>query len=626
MRLLLVDDEEISVALTRRMLREGDFELDVAASSAEALERLKGPAYDVLLLDYRLGEEDGLDLLRRFRAQGIPTPVIFLTAYGDEEVAASVIKAGAADYLDKTKLSYASLRRAVRYAAEIGNKEKAQREAAERLARSELRYRLVAQATGDAVWDWDLTTGRLEWNNGVRSLFGYDLAEMRQEIGWWEERIHPDDRERIVSGVHAAVGRGDLSWKAEYLFRHRDGSYRRVLDRAAMLRDEGGQAVRMVGVMSDITEAHRNAEALRESETRFRQLAECIREVFWMTDPAKSQILYISPAYKEIWGRPCESLYEDARNWLEAILPEDRRRVLEAALQKQVTGAYDEEYRIVRPDGSLRWIHDRAFPIRDGDGRVYRVVGIAEDVTERRNTQQALRRSQEQLHQAQKMEATGRLAGGVAHELNNPLSVILGFAQRVKSRLKPGDTLWEPLEHIERETIRCRELVKDLLTFSRHSASDGDLKTDVGPAIDQALSLVSAQGRIRNIQLLRDLAPGLPPVLADKNKFQQVLINLCNNAIDAMPDGGRLTVRARRESRDGAPFLVMEVEDTGVGIPPEARSRIFEPFYTTKEVGQGTGLGLSLIYEIVKKYGGEVTFDSRVGKGTVFRVSLPVEG
>lgn len=131
MRLLLIDDEDISVALTRRMLREGDFEVDVAVSSAEALERLKGPAYDVLLLDYRLGEEDGLDLLRRFRAEGILTPVIFLTAYGDEEVAALVIEAGAADCLDKIRLSYASLRRAVRRAAEIGDGGKARRAAVE---------------------------------------------------------------------------------------------------------------------------------------------------------------------------------------------------------------------------------------------------------------------------------------------------------------------------------------------------------------------------------------------------------------------------------------------------------------------------------------------------------------
>jgi len=141
------------------------------------------------------------------------------------------------------------------------------------------------------------------------------------------------------------------------------------------------------GVIRDITERKRAEESLRASEERFRQLAENIREVFWMSDPEKTRIIYISPGYEEIWGRTCESLYASPRSWLEAIHPEDRDRVLQAALTKQIGGKYDEEYRIVRPDGSVRWIWDRAFPIRDASGQVYRIAGIAEDITERKREQ-----------------------------------------------------------------------------------------------------------------------------------------------------------------------------------------------------------------------------------------------
>ncbi|MGH7209077.1 MAG: PAS domain-containing protein, partial [Nitrospiraceae bacterium] len=151
-----------------------------------------------------------------------------------------------------------------------------------------------------------------------------------------------------------------------------------------VLRDETGRAVRMLGTVQCITDRKQAEAALRESEECFRQLSENIREVFWMTDPEKNQMLYISPAYEEIWGRTCASLYASPRSWLDAIHPEDRDRVLTAATTRQVSGEYAEEYRIVRPDGSVRWIRDRAFPIRDASGQVYRIAGIAEDITERK--------------------------------------------------------------------------------------------------------------------------------------------------------------------------------------------------------------------------------------------------
>ena len=227
------------------------------------------------------------------------------------------------------------------------------------------------------------------------------------------------------------------------------------------------------------------------------------------------------------------------------------------------------------------------------------------------------------MAQSQKLAAVGRLAGGVAHEINNPLGVILGFAQGVVRRMQPGDPLEMPLKSIEREAVRCKDLVQDLLTFSRVGKGQKE-EVDLNEAIKEALSLVIAQAKVQNVQLVTDLESTLPKIQAVKNQMQQVIINLSNNAIDAMSNGGTLSVRTRKTNAAGKQFLEIQVEDSGQGIPAEIQPKIFEPFFTTKEVGKGTGLGLSLVYEIIQKHGGRISLESQVGKGSIFHIHLPI--
>lgn len=225
------------------------------------------------------------------------------------------------------------------------------------------------------------------------------------------------------------------------------------------------------------------------------------------------------------------------------------------------------------------------------------------------------------LYQSEKMASLGQLAAGVAHEINNPLGVILGFAQALTIDLDDADPLSLPLKSIEREAVRCRNLVQDLLVFSRLGKSAAE-EFDFNENTISALNIIEAQARIKSVEIVKDLG-ALEPFHGDKGQLLQAVVNIGNNALDAMPDGGRVSVSTRQDGSGEQGRVVLEFSDTGIGIPEESQARIFDPFFTTKEVGKGTGLGLSLTYEIVQRHHGTIRVKSAVGQGTTIIVSLP---
>jgi signal transduction histidine kinase len=245
-----------------------------------------------------------------------------------------------------------------------------------------------------------------------------------------------------------------------------------------------------------------------------------------------------------------------------------------------------------------------------------------------------LMESKEKLYQTSKMAAVGQLAGGVAHEINNPMGVILGFAQVIAKSVKEGEPLYMPLKSIEREALRCKHLVENLLTFSRINKIDKETM-DMNDVIDWTLKLVEAQAKVKDVRIIREYAADLQAIKANKQQLQQVFVNLCNNAIDAMPGGGKITITTlnhpRQKDESGAEqngFVEISIADTGQGIAKEIKDHIFEPFFTTKEIGKGTGLGLSLCYEIIQKHKGTIEAESPLKEGvqgTRFRIKLPVE-
>jgi PAS domain S-box-containing protein len=285
----------------------------------------------------------------------------------------------------------------------------------ERIVASEALYRGVVDQASDALFVHDQDGRLVDVNRQACESLGYGRDEM---IGMTPADFDPGVTPEFLGWMLPKLRRGEtVSFEAKH--RRRDGSEFPVEVRMRMFNV--GDRQLSVALARDISERVLAEKALRTSEERFRELAETIAEVFWVTNADKTAMLYVSPGYERIWGRPRNTLYESPRSWLESIHEDDRERVLAAALTKQAEGTYDEEYRIVRPDGEVRWIRDAAFPVRDDQGNVIRIVGLARDTTERRGLQ-------EQLLHAQKMEALGRLAGGIAHDFNNLLGAILMLA------------------------------------------------------------------------------------------------------------------------------------------------------------------------------------------------------
>lgn len=354
---------------------------------------------------------------------------------------------------------------------------------------------------------------------------------------------------------------------------------------------------------------------LHETEGEFRQLAEHIREILWLGSPTLDQIYYVSPAYEMVWGRSCESLYRAPLSWLDAIDPQDRPR-MEQVVQTSPS-SYDEEYRVVRPDGSVRWVRDRAFPVRDGKGQVIRVAGLAEDITE-------LKQAQQGMMQTEKMAALGRFSANLAHEVKNPLAIILGCTEFIERSFNSQEARAQEAFHAIYSAIdRADYVVRSLLEFGKPSQLHKE-ELKVENVIRSAVAMFQEQAVLHHIGLKTYLPDESMSILADKNQIQQVLVNLLMNATEALPKGGSIRVEVKQQQAAGQPpQCVITVADDGEGISQENVARLFEPFFTSKRNNKGTGLGLVITKAIVENHGGNLKLQSQLGKGTCVTLTLP---
>jgi PAS domain S-box-containing protein len=366
------------------------------------------------------------------------------------------------------------------------------------------------------------------------------------------------------------------------------------------------------------TEDKRLLELRQFAEMRLRQMVEQLDDPVWVADPETLRVLYVNAAYERIFGRSRESLYERTESWIEAIHPDDRPRFEDGLRDWYRTARYDDELRIVPPEGEERRIRARAFPIRDETGAIVLLGGIGEDVTEQRAAEAERERLEEAVRRTQKLEAVGRLAGGVAHDFNNVLAVIAGAASMLQDEVE-GPELRRDVDEILAATERAAKLVSQLLSISRPRISR-EASVDLVEMVKGAeLLLSSTLGTGIEVEL--ELDPATPPARLEQSHAEQLLLNLSVNARDAMPAGGTLTIRVCSSTLADEPCAVLEVADTGPGVPPAIRERIFEPFFTTRT--DGTGLGLSTVHRTVTSAGGSVEFADAPAGGAIFRLLIP---
>jgi PAS domain S-box-containing protein len=631
LRVLYAEHYEVDADLTRRHLERHapHVRLEVVCSADEARRRLAAQpqAFDVVLLDYRLAGHNALDLLRALgdggRGESLGHPVVLVTGQGDEAVALEALRLGASDYLVKRPgylHEIAPTLESAFHRAQLGRERAALRasEASRRLREEAIE----SMPTGVVLADPQRRTVYV--NPAFTRLTGYEPAEVEGRTCAFLQGPLSDPAEVEAMRRCFAEGR---PYEGEILNYRRDGSAFWNHVSITPLRDTEGRVTNYIGVLIDVTERRKTEEALRQNEERFRQIAENLHEVFWLTDPERHAMLYISPAYETIWGRPCAEILRRPSNWLHAVHPDDRERVA-AASRRQAQGDYHETYRIVRPDGGIRWVRDRAIPIRDASGKVWRIVGTAEDVTEHRLLE-------EQFLQAQKMEAIGTLAGGIAHDFNNILAAITGYTELLQMQVQGHSTQVDNyLRALTQAGSRATSLVRQILTFSRPGRHERK-PVDLAKAVEEALALLRATVPT-SIEFDVVLRPGLPPVLADSTQVHQVLMNLGANAAHAMGNRpGRFGVRLEElelGADDPGPggrlragkYVRVTVSDTGHGMTHDVLDHIFEPFFTTKAPGEGTGLGLAVVHGVMQAHDGAVRVRSSPGEGTVFHLYFPV--
>ncbi|NLW68037.1 MAG: PAS domain S-box protein [Bacteriovoracaceae bacterium] len=493
----------------------------------------------------------------------------------------------------------------------------------------EMKYRDIFENVSDLLYVHDLKGRFIESNLTFKTEYGYtgdDLEHLTIRDLMPEEHRHlfEDYLGRLLDSGRNEGFMNVLTKSGEP----------RILEyRNSLIRDEHGRPVSVRGSARDITERVLAVNGLRQSEQRFRAMAEASPVVFWMTSPNPvEKVVYASPAFEKIFGYPCAELYRNPGSWFECVHPQDKHQVMQI-IRGDRKDAMDFECRIVRPDGAIRWIRLKASPVIDHEGNTVMLSGITEDITETKHAEQDKKIYEERLARAQKLEAIGTLAGGIAHDFNNILSIIIGYTELALDEAREDGTVERCLKEVLRAGDRAKDLVDQILTFSRQARTEKK-PVHVQLIVKEAMKLLRSSFP-STIAITLDIDPNTPAVFADPTQIHQVVMNLCTNAYQAMLDsGGTLAVSmapvemneacAQLAPRISAgSYLKLTVSDTGHGMSKETMRRIFDPFFTTRAIGRGTGLGLATVHGIVSDLSGAISVSSTPGKGSIFEVYLP---
>ncbi len=468
----------------------------------------------------------------------------------------------------------------------------------------------------------DLRTEQLEWSDEVYRIFGHEPRAVKPTFDLVSRHIHPDDAQRFQEANEALIS-GKEAYDLEYRIVRADGQERIVRSRARLERDASGRPVRMFGSVHDITERRRDEEALKRSEKRYRELLEALQEGIWVID-AEAKTTYVNDPMARMLGYTVEEMQGRA---LFSFMDDRGVQIAQENLQRRKEGIQEQhEFEFLRKDGERLHTLIETSPLTDEEGIYTGAIAGVVDITRRKMLES-------QLLQTHKMEAVGTMAGGIAHDINNILGIIVGNTELAIGDIPDWSPALENLEEIRDACLRARDVVKQILAFSRqteHTVKPVRLVPLIRESSKLLRSFIPS-----TVEIQVETSGDGETVRADPTQIHQVLLNLCANASHAMEDrGGTLEIRLDSEvlgeadlpQREGClpgPYLRLSVRDTGVGIDALILPRIFDPYFTTKAAEKGTGMGLAVVHGIVKKHGGFIRVETEPGEGSVFHVFLP---
>ncbi len=479
------------------------------------------------------------------------------------------------------------------------------------------------RGSSDGFWDWtDLENDVVWWSPQLFALLGYQNMEFKPSFERYKGFIHPDDGPLLDAALkdHFEQRR---PFDIEYRVKNRSGSYIWVRCRGQAQWDDDGTPVRMSGSLQNVSERKQMVDALIQSENRFRNLYENAPQAYQSLDNG-GNLMAVNNAWTKILGYHKD---EVIGRWFGALLPEHFKEQFKARFPafKEAGHTHDVEFEMIKKDGSMAHVSFEGRISYDVEGNFIQSHCLLSDISEKK-------RLEMQLRQAQKMESVGILAGGIAHDFNNILAAILGNNELAIAENANNPALTRYLEQVQSAGLRAKNLVSQLLTFSRQ-ADEEKRSLDIVPLVEEIISLIRSTIPT-NIAIDTRISVAEAVINADPTSIHQILMNLCGNAASVMEeDGGRITIaleavaldaeQARRADLVLGDYIMLSVSDTGPGILPENLDKIFDPFFTTKEVGKGTGLGLSVVHGIVKNHGGSIMVETEVGKQTTFKLYLP---
>ena len=506
--------------------------------------------------------------------------------------------------------------------------------AEEALRASESRLNLALVGANMGTWDWDIQTNRVTWSAKVEELFGMERGAFDGTYETYSGLIHPEDRDNVRFAINTAL-EGKIS---PYRVRHRsirpDGEIRWLEAIGRVVRDDAGTPERMIGVITDVTDRELANMQLRREKEAAKMYLDIVGTIMVALNK-DGTVQLINRKGCEILGYEEQEII--GKNWFENFLPESIREEVGAAFKRILDGELEPveyyENPVLARSGEERLIAWHNTVIKDDDGEWVGTLSSGGDITDKRRAEQAKQELEDQLRHSQRMETIGTLAGGIAHDFNNILSPILGYVDMAMEDVAEDSSVYDYLEQVIKATRRAKELVEQILLFSKNADRDAS-PIHMHLIIREALKLVRAS-LPTTIEIQQNINTDAGIVVANAAQIHQVLVNLCANAAHAMRDsGGILRVSLEPVDVDEAlaeehtaiqpgPYARLTVSDTGRGMDEETLSRVFEPFFTTKDVGEGTGLGLSVVHGIVTSHNGEITLASVPEKGTTATVYFP---